>query len=203
MKRKRNTSTIRQSPHYGEIVKAYQDRGEKTKYEVFREISALDNSISKSAFYRWTEDREKEVIGLENMMVEDIALEKMEEQIDKRRLVKLSVDLGIKTLQDPELLKDMKPKEILDIAYKGVAIIQAEQELIVGDVHHSEELSYKDKVLNAAAKPDIIIEERTNIGDDREGSEGSSVLREGDVGNGTQQGSDRLADGDDKTRKKA
>ena len=70
------------------------------------------------------------------------------------------MNLGLNALQDPKTLREISQREKIKIALEATRILQGEEQLIMGDIHHVEEVDLKKEMMMQAAKPQIIIEQR-------------------------------------------
>ena len=151
---------VEASPKFKEIMNLYLNRGDKSIQDVYNEVQRIDHNIARASFYRWTKKRETEIRELQNRVTEEVSIEKIGEQIDKKRLLKLAVNLGLNALQDPKTLREISQREKIKIALEATRILQGEEQLIMGDIHHVEEVDLKKEMMMQAAKPQIIIEQR-------------------------------------------
>lgn len=157
----RKRYSVEQSPHFKEIMNLFLNRGDRTTQDVYNQVQQLDSNIARASFYRWTKSREREIVELQNKVTEQVSIENIEEHIDKKRLLKLAVNLGLMALKDPASLKEISTREKVRISLEAARILQGEEQIVVGDIHHREKMTQQQQMMEQAAKPQIIIEERS------------------------------------------
>lgn len=136
------------------------NRGEKPVSWCFKEALKLDPSLSRASFYRWAETQDKDVKELEAIAKDQALFNNVKDNLVKRKYLTYLMELGLTTLSDPEAVLSLSPKDKLTLAVQAARTVQMEEQLIVADSHHKEEIDYKREILSAAAKPDIVIEDR-------------------------------------------
>lgn len=137
--------------------------GDKPIQKAFEEIQKIDMNISRASFYRWVAKMKKTSTQLANLMTQDLALDEAKSNIEKKRLLNTIINLGIHTLNDPRELVKLSPKDKLTLALTAAKELQAEEGMILSDIHHREKIDLNKEMMDAAARPQIIIE------DNREG----------------------------------
>lgn len=160
--------SITNSPAYKKILDLYANRGDKTKYEIYLEACKLDHDLNnkKASFYRWAKSQDEQVEQLESRMTQSLAVNLLEDKIDRRRLIRLAKEVGMEQLVELQKLAqrdDITVKEritIANLALQASKLEQSDDELALNDVHHSEELDIKKEMMNAASRPQIIVEDR-------------------------------------------
>lgn len=152
-------SSIEQSNHFQEILDIYQNRGEKSVQKVFEEVQKIDRNISRPSFYRWVNKMKKTTTQLSNLMSHDLAIDEVKSNIEKKRLLNTLIALGADTLADPKELLKLSPKDKLTLALNASRELHAEEGLMLNDLHHREKIDLTKEIQDAAARPQIIIED--------------------------------------------
>lgn len=157
-------SSIEQSRHFQEILDIYQNRGERSIQNIFEEAQRIDKDITRPSFYRWVAKMKKTSTQLANLVSRDIAIDEVKSNIEKKRLLNMLIALGSETLSDPKELLKLSPKDKLTLALNASRELHAEEGLMLNDLHHREKIDLNKEMMDAAARPQIIIE------DNRKGS---------------------------------
>lgn len=152
-------SSIEQSSHFQDILDIYQNRGEKSIQKVFEEVQKVDRNITRPSFYRWVNKMKKTSRQLSNLMAADVAIDELKSDIEKKRFLNTLINLGINTLTDPKELLKLSPKDKLTLALNASRELHAEEGLMLNDLHHREKIDLTKEIQDAAARPQIIIED--------------------------------------------
>ena len=159
--------SVAASPRYKEIMDLYSNRGERSKYEIYKQACSLDPKLLGRAgsFYRWAKHQDSMAKALEIKMIEGLAVDELSNQIDKKRLIRLAKELGMKELATLKVMSQnatiRERIQIAALALQAIKLEQAEESLAVGDIHHQEKLNQQERYMDAGATPpDVIVEYR-------------------------------------------